>query len=298
MSDIPVLKTQKEVYEMSFDETGLPTRESRTIVPADPQEVFAFRNVSFGYLENQEVLYNISFTIRKGEIIALVGDNGAGKSTLVKLMLGLYAPKKGECRFEGIPYSQLTQEYLYSKIGVIFQDFTQYHLTIRENIAFGDIRQLNNDQALMEAAHKGQAEKLINQQAKGLDTFLGRQFIDEGIELPGGEWQRIGLARAHVSDKEVLILDEPAAKLDPVSEMQQFMEIKNSLRGRTAVLVSHRLGFARLADRIFVLCDGQLVEVGTHEQLMQANGHYAQMFRAQAEWYDGSVSYSGIQRAN
>jgi len=298
ISYMPVLKRQKEVFEMSFDETGLPTRDIKDIVPKKPKEIFALKNVSFGYRENREVLKNISLTIERGETVALVGDNGAGKSTLIKLLLGLYTPNQGEMRFQGLSYDQLTQEYLYSKLGVVFQDFKQYHFTIRENIAFGDVSQIGKDQVLMNAARKGQAEKLINAQGKGLDTFLGRQFETDGIELSGGEWQRIGVSRAHVSDKDILILDEPAAKLDPVSEMEQFMEIKNSLGGRTAVLVSHRLGFARLADKIIVLSDGNLVETGTHEQLMKANGNYATMFNAQAEWYEGSVSYNDIQRAN
>lgn len=212
-------------------------------------------------------------------------------------MLGLYVPNEGKIWFEGLPYDQLTQEYLYRKIGVVFQDFKQYHFTIRENIAFGDINQLYNDQALMEAAKRGQAEKIILNSPKGLDSYLGREYEEDGLELSGGEWQRIGVARAHVSNKEILILDEPAAKLDPVAEMEQFVEIKNSLGGRTAVLVSHRLGFARLADNIIVLSDGELVEMGTHTDLMQANGHYAKMFQAQAEWYEGSVSYDDFQAA-
>lgn len=242
---------------MTFDETGLPTRDIKDIVPKKPKEIFALKNVSFGYRENQEVLKNISLTIERGETVALVGDNGAGKSTLIKLLLGLYTPNKGEMRFQGLAYDQLTQEYLYSKLGVVFQDFKQYHFTIRENIAFGDVNQIDKDQVLMNAARKGQAEKLINVQGKGLDTFLGRQFETDGIELSGGEWQRIGVSRAHVSDKDILILDEPAAKLDPVSEMEQFMEIENSLGGRTAVLVSHSLGFARLLKLCFKLVAGK-----------------------------------------
>ncbi|MGB3984291.1 MAG: ABC transporter ATP-binding protein [Limnochordia bacterium] len=240
------------------------------------------------------MLKNISFTVKRGETVALVGDNGAGKTTLIKLLLGLYAPNKGKAFFEGMPYDELTQEYLYSKMGVVFQDFKQYHFTIRENIAFGDIKQLHNDEALMEAARKGQADKLILAQEKGLDTFLGREYEEDGLALSGGEWQRIGVSRAHVSDKEILILDEPAAKLDPVAEMEQFMAIKHSLHGRTAVLVSHRLGFARLADKIVVLKDGEMVELGTHEELMKANRHYAEMFRAQAEWYEGRVTGNGF----
>lgn len=294
---LPVLKEQKEVFEMIFDETGLPTREHKEITPVDPKTIYKLDNVSFGYVPNKLVLEDISLTIERGETVALVGDNGAGKTTLIKLLLGLYSPNQGEILFEGSPFEQLTQEYIYGKLGVVFQDFKHYHFTIRENIAFGDIKQLNNGQALLEAARKGQAEKLILAQDKGLDTFLGRQYETDGLELSGGEWQRIGVARAHLSDKEILVLDEPAAKLDPVAEMEQFMEIKNTLGGRTAILVSHRLGFARLADKIIVLSDGKLVESGTHEELMQANNHYAKMFRAQAEWYEGSVAYNGFQRA-
>lgn len=183
-------------------------------------------------------------------------------------------------------------------MGVVFQDFKQYHFTIRENIAFGDIKQINNDEVLMEAARKGQADKFIRAQKNGLDTFLGREYEEDGLALSGGEWQRIGVSRAHVSDKEILILDEPAAKLDPVAEMEQFVQIKNSLHGRTAILVSHRLGFARLADKIIVLKDGELVDTGTHEQLMKANRHYAEMFKAQAEWYEGRVTVNDIQQAD
>lgn len=294
LSYLPFMAEQKEVFEMVFDETGLPSREHKEIIPQDPETIFRLENVTFGYNPDQPVLKNISFTVKRGETVALVGDNGAGKTTLIKLLLGLYAPNKGKAFFEGMPYDELTQEYLYSKMGVVFQDFKQYHFTIRENIAFGDIKQLHNDEALMEAARKGQADKLILAQEKGLDTFLGREYEEDGLALSGGEWQRIGVSRAHVSDKEILILDEPAAKLDPVAEMEQFMAIKHSLHGRTAVLVSHRLGFARLADKIVVLKDGEMVELGTHEELMKANRHYAEMFRAQAEWYEGRVTGNGL----
>ncbi len=295
---IPVLAEQKEVFDMVFDETDLPTREQKAIVTQDPETIFKLENVTFGYVPEQLVLKDVSFTVKRGETIALVGSNGAGKTTLIKLLLGLYPPSEGKMFFEGSPYQNLTQEYIYNKVGVVFQDFKQYHFTIRENIAFGDIKQINNDKVLLEAARRGQAENLIGSLNKGLDTFLGREYEEDGLELSGGEWQRIGVARAHVSNKEILILDEPAAKLDPVAEMEQFMEIKNSLNGRSAILVSHRLGFARLADKIIVLEDGELVEMGTHQELMNSNQHYAKMFKAQAEWYEGSVTYNGFGKAN
>ena len=298
MRYLPFMAEQKEVFEMVFDETGLPTREHKEIIPKDPETIFHLENVTFGYVPEHTVLKDISLTVKKGETVALVGDNGAGKTTLIKLLLGLYPPRKGKILFDGLPYDQLTQEYLYSKMGVVFQDFKQYHFTIRENIAFGDIKQINNDEVLMEAARKGQADKFIRAQKNGLDTFLGREYEEDGLALSGGEWQRIGVSRAHVSDKEILILDEPAAKLDPVAEMEQFVQIKNSLHGRTAILVSHRLGFARLADKIIVLKDGELVDTGTHEQLMKANRHYAEMFKAQAEWYEGRVTVNDIQQAD
>lgn len=172
LSYIPVLKQQKEIFETQFDERGLPTRGSKTITALNPQEVFKLENVSFGYVPETPVLTNISVTIERGETIALVGDNGAGKSTLIKLLLGLYAPDQGNLWFEGLSYDELTQEYLYGKMGVVFQDFKQYHFTIRENIAFGDLGRLHDDEALMRAVRRGQAEKIVQMHPKGLDAFL------------------------------------------------------------------------------------------------------------------------------
>ena len=293
LSYLPVLKDQREIFTANFDQRGLPQKGEQPVSTPDPQTVFALKNVSFSYVPGQPIIENINVEIKRGEIVALVGDNGAGKTTLIKLLLGLYAPEAGVMYFEGLPYAQLTQEFLYNKTGVVMQDFMRFEMSVRENIGFGDIRQINDDEALWRAAKKGQADKIIARHPKGLDASIGRVFSDDGLTLSDGEWQRLGVARAHLSDKEILILDEPAAKLDPVAEMEQFMEIRYALNGRTAILVSHRLGFARLADKILVLDRGRLVENGSHAQLMALNGYYAQMFRAQAEWYEGSALSAG-----
>ena len=279
------IKNEKEFFEMKFDTTGLPQNSDKEVPSVDPQTVFSLKDVSFGYTDKKKVLDNISLNIRKGEIVAFCGVNGAGKSTLIKLLLGIYAPSSGEILFEGVPYSELTRQHMARKIGVVFQDYAQFELPIRDNIAFGDISRIHDDAALWEAARKSQAKEVIEKLPLGLETVLGKKFKKEGVELSGGEEQRIMVARAHISDRDVLILDEPAAKIDPLAEIQQFEEIRRSLCGRTAILVSHRMGFARLADRILVFHNGSIAEDGSHEELMRRDGLYAEMFRAQADWY-------------
>ena len=279
------IKNEKEFFNMQFDTCDLPQNSIKEVQPVDPQTVFSLENVSFGYTEHKKVLDNISLNIRKGEIVALCGVNGAGKSTLIKLLLGIYAPSSGKILFEGVPYGELTRQHMARKIGVVFQDYAQFELPIRDNIAFGDISKIDDDNALWEAARKSQAKEVIEKLPFGLETVLGKKFKKEGVELSGGEEQRIMVARAHISDRDVLILDEPAAKIDPLAEIRQFEEIRSSLCGRTAILVSHRMGFARLADRILVFQSGSIAEDGSHEELMRNNGLYAEMFRAQANWY-------------
>lgn len=262
------------------DETG------KAELPGDEEIVLEARNLYFGYDENQTVLKDTSFKIHKGEIIALVGHNGSGKSTLVKLLLQLYRPEAGELYLYGRPYSDYRQSFLRKTIGVFFQDFFLFHATLRENVGFGDVSNIGNDEKIYSAIKKGGALTVLNKLGNGLDHLLGRHVDKEGAELSGGEKQRVGVARAHMSDREIMIFDEPAAMLDPIAEMEQFMNIRKKLEGRTAILISHRVGFARLADRIIVLDDGRLVEDGTHNELMQRNGVYADFYNQQAQWYD------------
>lgn len=247
---------------------------------------FELKNVSYSYdSSNKEVLKNISMKINKGETVALVGNNGAGKSTLIKLLLGFYAPTDGEVYFEGKNYNEVDFKKLVNKMGVTFQDYAKFEFTLRENIAFGDISKLSNDKALLEACQKGGVDKILNRMDGNLDSYIGRWYKSKGTNFSGGEWQRIAASRSYLSNRDILIMDEPASALDPIAEMEQFNNIRSTLKDRTAILISHRIGFARLADKIAVLKDGELIEFGEHDELMQLKGTYYDMFISQAEWY-------------
>lgn len=255
-------------------------------IPEDDTSVFRAEGICFSYNNETEVLHDLSFNIKKGETIALVGVNGSGKTTLVKLLIGLFAPTKGHLSFYGKLYDAKTRGAVIQKIGMFFQDFHIFHATLRENVGFGDIKKLSNTERIKLAMQKGGADQLPSRFPKGLEQWLLRSVIKDGAMLSGGEKQRVAVSRAHMSDKEILIFDEPAAALDPIAEMKQFHAIREKIEGRTAILISHRVGFARLADRIFVLNRGRLAESGTHEQLMSSNGIYAGFFREQAQWYE------------
>ncbi len=253
---------------------------------SDDEVVFKAENISFSYDDEKNVLHNINFSITKGETIALVGLNGSGKSTLVKLLLGLFSPNSGKLSFHGKEYDSKTKGAVMRRVGMFFQDFFIFHASLRENIGFGDLKNLGNDQKVTEALKKGGADKLVKRFPKGLEQWLLKNILKDGVMLSGGEKQRVAVSRAHMSDKDVLIFDEPAAALDPIAEMTQFYTIKEKIAERTAILISHRVGFARLADRIFVLDKGRLAEIGTHDDLIDKNGIYAKLFNEQAQWYD------------
>jgi ATP-binding cassette subfamily B protein len=261
--------------------------------PTDEETVFNAESICFSYDDENEVLHDLSFSIKKGETIALVGVNGSGKTTLVKLLVGLFSPTKGNLSFYGKPYDAQTRGAVIQKVGMFFQDFHIFHATLRENVGFGDLKNLGNIDRIRLAMEKGGADKLPSRFLKGFEQWLLRNVIKDGAILSGGEKQRVAVSRAHMSDKEILIFDEPAAALDPIAEMKQFHAIREKIEGRTAILISHRVGFARLADRIFVLDQGRLVESGTHADLMSRNSIYAGFFKEQAQWYEqeGSVTH-------
>lgn len=252
----------------------------------EEQPVFEVKQLSFGYRTDLPVIKNVSFSVRKGEIVALVGKNGSGKTTLSKLLLGMYTPAAGSIKLYGKDYSEYSAEEIRSRIGVFFQDFYLFHATFSENVAYGDLERREDQEAIKEAVRKGGAWKVLAKLPNGLNTLIGKAVDKQGVELSGGEKQRIAVARSHMSNKKVLIFDEPAAALDPIAEMEQFMDIRQKLNGRTAVLISHRIGFARLADKIIMMADGEIAETGTHEELMALNGQYANFFAQQAQWYE------------
>ncbi len=256
----------------------------------DEDTVFDVKDLCFSYTEDKPVIKNIDLKVKRGEIIALVGQNGCGKSTLVKLLLNMYKPDSGTVKVFGREYKDYKSSYVRSRVSVFFQDFYVFHQSLRMNVAVGSIKEISDEGKIRAAMKKGGAEKLIDKLPNGLNTLLGK-FIDKnGIEISGGEKQRVGVSRAHMSDRDVLIFDEPASMLDPIAEQEQFVQIKNMLGGRTAILISHRIGFARMADRVIMMADGTVAEQGTHEELMEKDGLYADFFREQAQWYNGEAA--------
>lgn len=279
------LDIQRRFFE-NMPKVGPEEDAKKASEPLDENVVFEAENLCFSYRKENPVLKNLSFKIKKGETVALVGVNGSGKSTLLKILLGLLYPVEGKAKFMGRQHKEYKMGFASSRIGSFFQDFFLFHFTLGENVGIGNIDCVNDRDKILSAMEKGGARGLADKLPKGLDTLLGRQVYKDGAVLSGGEGQRVAVSRAHMSDKEVLVFDEPASMLDPIAEMQQFNHIKERLQGRTAILVSHRIGFARLADRILVLSDGKLAEDGTHEELMKKDGLYARFFREQAQWYD------------
>jgi ATP-binding cassette subfamily B protein len=230
-------------------------------------------------------LRNIDLLVPKGQSLALVGENGAGKTTFIKLLSGLYRPSEGRVLLDGRNLDDWDEQALRSRIGVIFQDFNQYQLLLRENIAFGSVEHLQDDLRLARAIDHGGARELVASLSTGLETQLGRWF-KEGVDLSGGQWQKVALARAFMRDEaDILILDEPTAALDAEAEHAVFQRFRALAEGRTTILISHRFPTVRMADRIVVLEGGAIIEQGTHAELLAAGARYARLFALQAEGY-------------
>src|ERR1700756_410462 len=254
-------------------------------VPRPIQEGFEFRNVSFAYPGHSRlVLSDVSFTLQRGERLALVGENGQGKTTIVKLLTRLYDPTAGQILLDGVDVREYNLEDLWKEIGVIFQDFMRYDMTAAENIAIGKIEERENTFRVRAAAQKSLAEHVIRKLPKSYEQILGRRF-EGGVDLSGGEWQKMALARAYLRDAQLLILDEPTAALDAKSEHEVFQRFAELTQGKMALLISHRFSTVKMADRILVLENGQIAEQGDHEELLLRGGRYAEMFELQAASY-------------
>jgi ATP-binding cassette subfamily B protein len=213
-----------------------------------------------------------------------VGENGAGKTTLVKLLARLYDPDEGRILLDGVDLREYDLAGLHANIGVIFQDFMRYAFLFRENIGVGQTEYMSQDDRVREAARRSLADTVAKRLSKGFDQQLGRRF-DDGVDLSGGEWQKVALARAYLREAQVLILDEPTAALDARAEYEVFLRFTELTKGRIAVLISHRFSTVRMADRILVLTGGRLVEHGTHQELVGRGGLYAELFNLQAAGY-------------
>jgi ATP-binding cassette subfamily B protein len=245
----------------------------------------AFKDVSFTYPGGTEPALNgLNLEIKKGELIALVGENGAGKSTLIKLLLRFYDAQEGSLEVDGIDVKDLHTDDLRNRIGVLFQDFVNYELTVRENVMMGRPNGKANDEEVLKALRDSRSEWLIQKMSNGLDSKVGRLF-EGGHDLSGGEWQRLALARIMYRDADIWILDEPTSSLDPEAEAAIFEELKENLSGRIGIVISHRFSTVRIADRIAVIADGKVTELGSHEELLAANKRYAELFELQASGY-------------
>jgi len=265
-------------YEENPSEGKLPPPEKIT-------KGFEFKNVGFKYPKSERwVVRNINFELKAGEKLAFVGENGAGKTTLIKLLLRFYEPTEGEILLDGIPVKQYNKTKYQQYFGVIFQDFVKFELTLRENIAMGEIGEIGNQSRIANAAEKSLADQVVSELPKGYDQQLGKRF-KQGKDLSGGQWQKIAIARAYMKDAEVLILDEPTSSLDARAETEAFKRFIKLTEGKTAVIISHRFSTVRIADRIMVLKDGAVLEIGTHQELMQNNKLYAELFNLQAAGY-------------
>src|SRR4051812_24773939 len=253
--------------------------------PRPIQRGFEFRDVSFRYPgTNRLVIDRLNFTLRPGERVALIGENGQGKTTIVKLITRLYDPSEGQVLLDGIDLREYDLEDLYREIGVIFQDFMRYEMIARENIAVGKIDEVMDLPVLKAAAQKSLADEVIARLPAGFEQMLGRRF-EGGVDLSGGEWQKLALARAYLRNSQLFILDEPTAALDARSEYEVFKRFAELTAGKMALFISHRFSTVRMADRIVVLESGRIVEEGTHDQLTHTGGRYAEMFEPQAASY-------------
>ena len=262
-------------------------------VPTKIQSGFVFEDVGFHYPDSERwAIRNVNFTLRPGERVALVGENGAGKTTITKLLARLYDPTEGRITLDGVDLKEYDLVSLRHAIGVIFQDFVRYDMRFDENIGVGEIDSVRGEleksngtpPSITAAAENSLAASLLPRFSKGYQQMLGRRF-DEGVDLSGGEWQKIALARAYIRDAQVLILDEPTAALDARAEYEVFLRFSELVAGRMAILISHRFSTVRMADRIIVLRHGKVEEQGSHEELLANGGLYEELFAMQAKGY-------------
>ncbi|MEM9887984.1 MAG: ABC transporter ATP-binding protein [Bacteroidota bacterium] len=275
----------QDLFDFFDIQADIISSEDALLVSQPIREGFTFENVSFRYPNSRRwAIRNLSFHLPKGEKLALVGENGAGKTTLVKLLARLYEPTEGRILLDGVDLKHYDLDDLRLNIGIIFQDYYRYHLKASENIAIGSISERKNDELIRRAALKSLANTVIEELPAQYEQVLGKRF-EKGLDLSGGQWQKIALARAYMRNAQLLILDEPTAALDARSEHEVFLRFTELIADKSAVLISHRFSTVRMADRILFLEHGQKLECGTHEELIEEQGKYAELFNLQAQAY-------------
>lgn len=275
----------RDLFDFFQIKPTISSPEQPLTVPVTFESGFVFENVGFQY-PNSDIwaIRGLNFTLKAGEKLALVGENGAGKTTLVKLLARLYDPSEGRILLDGKDLREYDLDELRKKVGVIFQDFVRFQMKVRENIAVGNIEEVSNQPQVEAAAEKSLAAGVVAGLKEGYEQMLGRKFAD-GVELSGGQWQKVALARAYMRDAQLIILDEPTAALDARAEHEVFQRFTELTEGKTAVLISHRFSTVRMADRILVLNQGKMAEIGSHEELLEKRGIYSELFRLQAAGY-------------
>lgn len=289
------IEIQQYYKFMNFpEENEMPQEQWLPLQWNDMQDMsIRFENVSFHYPsdkgEIKEILKGINFTVKGSESVAIVGENGAGKSTIIKLLCGLYQPTGGRITINGIDRKDISKEDLRNVISVVFQDYAKYELSLRENVGFGDISSMEQDEKIMKALNMGMADGLLELSPNGLNGTMGK-LTKDGIDLSGGQWQRLAIARACFAKGSFIILDEPTAAMDPVAESKMYHSFVRALQNKGSIIISHRLASAKIADKIVVIKSGMVEEIGSHEELMIKDGVYKQMFIAQSSWYTGNSS--------
>ena len=294
LNEISSLYSDSLFMRNLFEFLNMPARDiSKGKRWEEPIREIEFKNVTFSYPNTDRAIINdLSFKIGPGKSLALVGRNGAGKTTLIKLLCQLYKPSSGEILINGKNIAEYSPQAVQEKIAVLFQDFAAYFLTVRENIGVGKISEIENSLKIKRAACRGGANALIDGLPNQYDTILGKWF-DNGVNLSGGEWQKIALSRAFMRESDVLILDEPTASLDAEAEFETFKELLQDKDERITLLISHRFSTVRMADHILVIEDGKCIESGSHEELMSLDGCYAHLFKLQAQGYEYIASGTG-----
>lgn len=273
-----------KLFQFLAYQSPIPLKLTPLPMPKLTHSTICFNNVTFCYPDGTLALGNVTFEMRAGEKIALVGENGAGKSTIVKLLARFYDPTEGSILIDGIDLRDLDLIKWRQQLGAVFQDFSKYSLTVRENINLSNIAEIDNQHLMRVAAEHAGFDQVADRLSEKYETLLGKQF--GGAELSGGQWQKLAVARAFARDAELLILDEPTASLDPRSEYELFLRFARLTDGKTTLFVTHRLGSIKMVDRIFVLKEGKLLETGSHSQLLNLGGEYASLYKMQAGLYD------------
>lgn len=274
----------RELINIINEDKEIDCSDSRTEV-IDNIENIEISNLSFKYPgADINVINNISLSIKKGEKVAIVGDNGAGKTTLINLILGLYTSYTGKIQVNEIDFSKVVLKSYNKRVSAVLQDFIKYFYSLRENVALGDVSQIENESLIKDVLKKVGLGKKVDELNKGIDTLLSKEYED-GKELSGGEWQKVAIARAMIRESDLIVLDEPTAALDPLAELEIFDLFNRVSKDKTTLMISHRLGITRFADKILVLKNGEIVEQGSHDELVRLDGVYKKMYEAQANWY-------------